>query len=158
MSQSIWHGSQEAGKGERHSFSSWSITQTFTAIRNSEHCMFYKSDDISRVMPGKKHFVSVKKDSKPQHIQKRLVLGNLKEVYREFKERFPHCKIGFSKFAELRPKHHCVLAGASGTHICVYNTSKGQVVAMQIPELPTYHHCLAKIMCNPPHLRCYLGA
>ena len=29
--------------------------------------------------------------------------------------------------------------------------------AMQIPELPTYHHCLAKIMCNPPHPRCYLG-
>ena len=20
-----------------------------------------------------------------------------------------------------------------------------------------YHHCLAKIMCNPPHPRCYLG-
>ena len=28
---------------------------------------------------------------------------------------------------------------------------------IQIPELPTYHHCLAKIMCNPPHPRCYLG-
>ena len=29
--------------------------------------------------------------------------------------------------------------------------------AMQISELPTYHHCLAKIMCKPPHPRCYLG-
>ena len=28
---------------------------------------------------------------------------------------------------------------------------------MQIPELPTYHHCLVKIMCNLPHPRCYLG-
>ena len=28
---------------------------------------------------------------------------------------------------------------------------------MQIPELPTYHHCLVKTMCNPPHPRCYLG-
>ena len=31
------------------------------------------------------------------------------------------------------------------------------VQEMQIPELPTYHHCLAKIMCNSPHPRCYLG-
>jgi len=28
---------------------------------------------------------------------------------------------------------------------------------MQLPELPTYHHCLAKIMCNPRHPTCYLG-
>ena len=31
------------------------------------------------------------------------------------------------------------------------------VQEMQIPELLTYHHCLAKITCNPPHPRCYLG-
>ena len=69
---------------------------------------FYESDDISRVMPGKK-----------EHIQKRLVLSDLRGVYREFKERYPDHKIGFSKFAKLRPKH-CVLAGASGTHsVCV---------------------------------------
>ena len=55
------------------------------------------------------------KEDKRQHVQKRLVLSNLREVYSEFKERFPGRKIGFSKFAELRPKH-CVLAGASGTH------------------------------------------
>ncbi len=48
--------------------------------------------------------------------QKRLVLGNLKEVYRAFKE---NDKVGFSKFAELRPRH-CILAGASVTHpVCV---------------------------------------
>ena len=61
-------------------------------------CSFYESDDISRVMPGKKDFVSVKKKGKRQHIQKRLVLSNLREVYREFKDRFPDGKIGFSKF------------------------------------------------------------
>ena len=82
-------------------------------------CSFYESDDISRVMPGKKDFVSVKKEGKCEHIQKRLVLSDLKEVYREFKKRYPDHKIGFSKFAELRPKQ-CVLAGASGTHsVCV---------------------------------------
>ena len=79
----------------------------------------YESDDISRVMPGKKDFVSVKKEGKRVHVQKRLVLSNLREVYHEFKEKLPDQKIGFSKFAELRPKH-CILAGASGTHaVCV---------------------------------------
>ena len=54
---------------------------------------FYESDDISRVMPGKKDFVSVKKEGKREHIQKRLVLSDLKGVYREFKERFPDTKL-----------------------------------------------------------------
>ena len=31
---------------------------------------FYESDDISRVMPGKKDFISVKKEGKCEHIQK----------------------------------------------------------------------------------------
>ena len=40
---------------------------------------------------------------------------NLQELYRLFKDKHPEQKLGFSKFAELRPKH-CVLTGASGTH------------------------------------------
>ena len=112
-------------------------------------CAFYESDDISHVMPGKKDFVSVK-EGKRQHVQKRLVLSNLREMYSEFKETFPGRKIGFSKFAELRPKH-CVLAGA------IHQNVKLMSLEMQIPELPTYHHCLAKTLWNPPHPRCYLG-
>ena len=70
-------------------------------------------------MPGRKDFVSVKQGKQRVHIQKRLVLSNLKEAYQLFKGNFPTEKVGFSKFAELRPKH-CVLAGASGTHaVCV---------------------------------------
>ena len=34
---------------------------------------FYESDDISHVMPGKKDFISVKKEGKREHIQKLLV-------------------------------------------------------------------------------------
>ncbi len=84
---------------------------------------FYQSDDISRIMPGMKDFVSVRKDGKRIHIQ---VLSNLKE-YNEFKQKFPDRKVGFSKFAELRPEH-CILAGASGTHSeCVHYTSKCEI-------------------------------
>ena len=121
---------------------------------------FYESDDVSRVMPGKKDFVSVRKEGRRVHVQKRLVLSNLKEVYSEFKSQFPNYKVGFSKFAELRPKH-CVLAGASGTHsVCVctiHQNVKLMVLAVELRELPTYHHYIAKILCNPPLPGCYLG-
>ena len=81
---------------------------------------FYCSDSISRVMPGNKDFLSVRKaDGEKEHRQKRLVLYNLKEAYHQFKTEHPDVKVGFSKFAELRPKE-CVLAGATGTHsVCV---------------------------------------
>ena len=83
---------------------------------------FYEDDSFSRLMPGKKDFVSVKFEHGRTQVQKRLILCNLRELYQLFKEKYPHEKIGFSKFAELRPKH-CVLAGASGTHsVCALYT------------------------------------
>lgn len=77
---------------------------------------FYESDDYSRLMPGAKDKVSV---SKNQHVQKRLILSNLNELYSAFKNEYPQIRIGFTKFRNLRPKW-CVLAGSSGTHsVCV---------------------------------------
>ncbi|KZC08957.1 hypothetical protein WN55_11420 [Dufourea novaeangliae] len=81
--------------------------------------LFYSSDEVSRVKPGKKDFISVKRDGLKMHIQKRLVLNNLNELYLFFKQQNPSLKIGFSKFAQLRPKE-CVLVRHSGTHsVCV---------------------------------------
>ena len=57
----------------------------------------------------------MKANGKCEHRQKRLVLCNLKEVYKQFKTLHPETKVGLSKFCELRPRE-CVLAGASGTH------------------------------------------
>ena len=129
---------------------------------------FYESDDVSRIMPGKKDFVSVKSSDGRVHIQKRLVLCNLKEVHQLFKDTHPSVGVGFSKFAELRPKY-CVLAGESGTHsICVctiHQNVKLMMLGVKLPEvtahddvpLKTYHHCLAKMICNPPQPDCYLN-
>lgn len=71
-------------------------------------------------MPGMKDFVSVRNDEGVrEHVQKRLILSNLKELYELFKLENPDCKVGFSMFASLRPKN-CVLAGSGGTHtVCV---------------------------------------
>lgn len=88
---------------------------------------FYQNDDISRAMPGIKDCVTViGSDGNKTKMSKRLILCNLKEAYTHFKDKVQNVKIGFSKFAELRPKH-CVLAGQSGTHsvcVCVYHSSK----------------------------------
>ena len=56
-------------------------------------------------------------------------MSNLKEVYHEFKERFPDHKISFLKFAKMRPKI-CVLAVGSGTHsacMCTIYTPECEV-------------------------------
>ena len=129
---------------------------------------FYQSDEMSRMMPGRKDFVSVKQSEGRIHVQKRLILCNLRELYQVFKDQYPTEKIGFTKFAELRPKH-CVLAGASGTHsVCVctiHQNVKLMLLGANIHHLTiqddvplkTYNHCLASIICNPPLQECYLG-
>ena len=115
--------------------------------------------------PGKKDFVSIKTEQGRVHVQKRLILSNLKELYCDFKDKYPTEHIGFTKFAELRPKH-CILAGASGTHtVCVctiHQNVKLMLEGAKLQELApsrlgTYHHCIAKMICNPPLPRCYLG-
>lgn len=79
---------------------------------------FFDSDLVSRAMPGQNDFVSVKKNGKRQHIQKRLLLCSLREAYTNFKE-INNNHISFSSFAALRP-FHCKLLGSSGSHnICV---------------------------------------
>lgn len=71
-------------------------------------------------MPGVKDVVSLcTENGKRQKVQKQLLLLNLKEIYVYFKDEHHDVRVGFSKFASLRPKQ-CVLAGSSGTHsICV---------------------------------------
>ena len=130
---------------------------------------FYCDHNMSRMMPGKKDYVSVKENGVRLHKQKQLVLHNLKEMYTYFKETYPDLKIGISKFCELRPKH-CVLASASGTHtvcVCVsHQNFKLMFEGCKLKELtkheehslPSYKHCLAFVTCNPALPACFFGA
>ncbi|XP_065641932.1 uncharacterized protein LOC124811981 [Hydra vulgaris] len=77
---------------------------------------FYEDDEHSHIMPGKKDYVSIKKNIL---MQKRLLLCNLKELFVAFKTKNPEIKIGFSRFCTLRPKW-CITVGASGAHsVCI---------------------------------------
>ena len=139
---------------------------------------FYEKDTVSRQMAGKKDCVSVLVDGEKKNIQKRRILTTLKEAHVQFKEENPDVKIGFSKFAEARPKH-VVLPGGSGTHnvcVCVHHQNpKLMIDHSQIKTNPIfrelvgsgeansytgevkYQHLLAQLMCNPPSIDCWLG-
>lgn len=130
---------------------------------------FYNSDDVSRMMPGKKDFVTIRSQGSKVQVQKRLILANISEIYQFFKEKYPTHRVGFSKFCELRPKN-CILVGKSGTHtVCVCTMHQNvklmingvglQNMTLDGYETPlkSYHGYLAQIMCNPPSADCYMN-
>lgn len=131
--------------------------------------LFYESDDISRVMPGSKDYLSVKQENgKREHVQKRLLLGNINDIYHLFREEHEHVKIGLTKFTQLRPLH-CVLSGSSGTHnvcVCVHHENvKLMLEAIGLDSLTkdteislkNYHDCIQAITCSNASDKCYLG-
>ncbi|CAG9788176.1 unnamed protein product [Diatraea saccharalis] len=129
---------------------------------------FYLREDNTRILPGKKDFVSVKlHDGNRVHLQKQLIMCNINELYQQFKLEYPATKVGLSKFFSLRPKQ-CILAGDSGTHVvcvCIYHQnvklmlSGGNISSLTsesaIP-LTSYKDCLQKMMCPDPTPTCHL--
>ena len=90
---------------------------------------FYQSDEYSRICPGKKDYVSVKVNGMKEQRQKRLLLVNVKELHIEYLKQTGD-KIGFSTFAELRPKW-CVPVSSTGMHsVCLRNSSECKIVGV----------------------------
>jgi hypothetical protein len=57
-------------------------------------------------MPGKKDRTVIKDEMGEKVLKsKRLILGNLKEIYSSFRSKHPELKIGISKFVKLHPKN-----------------------------------------------------
>ena len=127
---------------------------------------FYQEDDISRILAGMKDTKSVKENGRRIKKQKRLLLANLKELYKEFKKRHPTYKIGFSSFASLRPKQ-CILPSAPGTHnVCVCTiceNTKLMLVGLQRinqdgnSEMNHVDYFIKKIVCQNPSTNCFLN-
>lgn len=130
---------------------------------------FYLDRENSRELPGMKDYVSVKLPTgNRQRMQKRLILCNLKELYKNFCEKHETVKIGFSSFALLRPAY-CILAGQSGTHtvcVCTYHHNvklmlEGCRIAQLTSDLDSpitnYTDCLSLIMCPISTEKCRSG-
>ena len=94
---------------------------------------FYQDDEYTSLIPGRKDYVSIKHNI---HHQKRLILCNLNELFRAFKEQNPTVSLRFSKFCILRPKW-CVLAGSAGTH-AVCGCTMHQNVKLLLETLNIY--------------------
>ena len=73
---------------------------------------FYQDDEYTRLLPGSKDYVSIKCK------QKRLILCNLNELFRAFKEQNPTVPLGFKIFCSLRLKWW-VLTGSAGNACCM---------------------------------------
>ena len=113
---------------------------------------FFQQDEHSRIMPGKKDCVKVK-SGHPQ--QKRLLLSNLHELYIDFKSKYPHFKIGFSKFCSLCPKW-CISVGPNGTHcvcVCIYHLNSILLVNA-IQWNVTSKDLMSKLVCDTSNNEC----
>ena len=130
---------------------------------------FYERDDISRMMSGIKDFVSVKNDNGTRsHVQKRLLLCNINELYAQFTAEHQGLKISISKFTKLRPSH-CLLSGSSSSHnVCVCMHHKNiklmlkEINIQHLTEdtdtsLNNYHDCLDSIVCPESSSSYFLG-
>ena len=130
---------------------------------------FYERDDISRMMPGLKDVLSIKQENgKREHVQKRLLLADLHEIYSLFKKEHADVKVGLTKFTQLKPPN-CVLAGSSGTHnvcVCVHHENvKLMLNSIDLQNLTkdtrifleNYHDCIREIVCDNAVSDCYLG-
>ena len=128
-------------------------------------------------MPGMKDCITLVVEGVKQKVQKRMILCTEYEAYLLFKEENPDLKIGFSKFAESRPKH-VVLPGSAGTHVvcvCAYHQNpKLMILNSQIARNKEFkkipgtgegngydgeikcNHLIAQMMCNPPKEECWL--
>ena len=125
---------------------------------------FYEDDEFSRLMPGAKDFISIGKNN---HVQKRLLLSNLKELHAAYKEKYPHHKIGISKFCELRPIW-CITVTSSGAHsVCVCSIHQNAKLLVDsfcstINEQEssnikiTYKDLMEKIVCRTDEIKCML--
>ena len=115
---------------------------------------FYKDDEYSRQLPGRKDYVSIEKDV---HKQKQLVLCNLPELFVAFKERNPDLKIGFSKFCTLCSKW-CAIPGSSGTHsVYVCTTHQNTILLLDALNWEvTYKDLVSKVVCDPSNHECMM--
>ena len=120
---------------------------------------FFNRDDISRICPGKKDFLSVKTSEGRELRQKKILLVNVNEAYELFKKEEPGLKIGRSKFASLRP---CQVMPMSlhdqEVCMCKYHENINMILdglKNIVPEVPKYSEdLLIQTVCSLNQAKC----
>lgn len=125
---------------------------------------FYCRNDISRLYPGSRDYVTVKNGTISEQIQKRLLLHNLKEIFALFKEEFPSIKISFAYFCLLRPLYCVFITNLSSNHnvcVCVHchniqlMLESLRYMKSKSKDIPTtYREIFTKMLCQNPTEDC----
>ena len=112
---------------------------------------FYESEMVSRMCAGRKDCLTVRgTDGDKTKVQKRLLLGCLRDIYTLFKEDVDNPRIGFSSFAALRPRY-CVSAGTSGTHavcICTHHPNPKLMLCALDVEKVSVNDLISQTVCS----------
>lgn len=124
---------------------------------------FYRSDDVSRACAGKREYVRYNENMEKVTIQRRLVLMNLNEAYQLFKTENPNEKIGFSKFAAIRPPECTLALETYGTHttcVCSYHQNVKLITeSLQrngfSPDVKNFQHWLNIMLCENKTFKCH---
>lgn len=123
---------------------------------------FYNKDEISRVAPGKRDYIIIRKQGeKKQYVQKRHLYMSLKETHANFLQEFPERKIGFSLFASLRPSH-VLLQSQTPHNVCVCHIHANFIALVNelssVSNIPRYDgDWVSKYMCEECTFSCWVG-
>ena len=90
---------------------------------------FYESDIVSRQMPGRNDYITIRNSSgEKERLQKKILVMTIMEAYKQFKSDHPGLKIGKSKFAELRPKHVVPVTEKDHNVCCCIYHENGELI------------------------------
>lgn len=130
----------------------------------TEDCVkkFYGLEMITRKLPGKKDYVTVKVDGVSNQVQKQVMLMTLTEAHLEFKKIFPERSISFSKFAKLRPNNVVLMNDTPPNSCCciycenmklLFDSIKCHLPA-QIKSISTL---VSSVVCDIDNFSCMRG-
>jgi len=130
----------------------------------TEDCVrkFYELESVSRYLPGKKDYVTIKVNGKSKQIQKQVMMTTLLEAHQLFVKMFPDRQISYSKFKKLRPKNIVIMSKAPlNSCCCVYCENMKLNFDAVKPFLPecfrTVSMLLKEIVCNTENFSCMRG-
>lgn len=121
---------------------------------------FFNSDLVSRQLPGRKDFKTVRGASGKCRVQKKLMMMTVMEAYKLFKLEHKNVKVGKSKFASLRPIHvQPVSEKDQNVCCCRYHENVEMLLdslRKSCPGLPSLDAVVEGAGCRWD-IKCYLG-
>lgn len=121
---------------------------------------FFNRDTISRQLPGKKDFVSVKKeDGANEKVQKRLMLMTISEAFQEFIKTHTDCKLSQSKFFKLKPKNIDIVSKTPHNMCCCIYCENMQFLFESMSQhflldISNLNILLEKLVCSKDNFDC----